>query len=317
MLRAGFLIGKLGKDPVFFDFFGKRSKIENREEDMMRDGGKKMFDLLKLKRGLSLKFFGKISDKILEECRLSGIECVELSFPLKYFEETNFVDEGIRYKESAARAGVELWSIHLPYGEKVDISSRVKENRNYGIEYYSKLIGTASLMGVKVAVMHPSYEPISEEERKERIAISRESIEILAETAKDAGMKLAVEDLPRTGLGNKPSELVELIKGVPNAGVCFDTNHSMIVDNPTYLKTLQKNRLPIYTLHLSDYDFAEERHRLPGDGINDWNKIFDLLEEAGYRGPLMYEVNEQSFGRVRITLKDIAENQRKLVSRLL
>ena len=79
---------------------------------MMRDGGKKMFDLLKLKRGLSLKFFGKISDKILEECRLSGIECVELSFPLKYFEETNFVDEGIRYKESAARAGVELWSIH-------------------------------------------------------------------------------------------------------------------------------------------------------------------------------------------------------------
>lgn len=30
---------------------------------------------------------------------------------------------------------------------------------------------------------------------------------------------------------------------------------------------------------------------MPGEGINDWNKIIDALAQHGYKGPFMYEVN--------------------------
>ena len=44
------------------------------------------------------------------------------------------------------------------------------------------------------------------------------------------------------------------------------------------------------SLHISDYDFIDERHDLPGHGINQWGKLLDLLENAGYSGPALYEI---------------------------
>ena len=46
----------------------------------------------------------------------------------------------------------------------------------------------------------------------------------------------------------------------------------------------------IITLHVSDYDFMNERHWLPGEGQNDWQKIIKSLKEVGYTGVWMYEI---------------------------
>jgi sugar phosphate isomerase/epimerase len=43
-------------------------------------------------------------------------------------------------------------------------------------------------------------------------------------------------------------------------------------------------------VHMSDYDFVDEKHWLPGWGDNNWNNIILSLIEAGYDGPFMYEV---------------------------
>ena len=46
----------------------------------------------------------------------------------------------------------------------------------------------------------------------------------------------------------------------------------------------------IITLHVSDYDFVDERHLLPGEGKNPWGEILRALEEVGYDGRFTYEV---------------------------
>ena len=46
----------------------------------------------------------------------------------------------------------------------------------------------------------------------------------------------------------------------------------------------------VETLHVSDYDFIDERHQLPGEGQIDWQKLIAHLEQLDYKGPWMYEV---------------------------
>ena len=46
----------------------------------------------------------------------------------------------------------------------------------------------------------------------------------------------------------------------------------------------------LMALHISDNDGSEERHWLPFEGVIDWPAFCSALKEAGYDGPLMYEV---------------------------
>ena len=58
----------------------------------------------------------------------------------------------------------------------------------------------------------------------------------------------------------------------------------------------------------------EERHILPGYGINDWKEIINLLKIMNYNGPMMYEINQNPLGKEKVTLKQIRENQEKFIS---
>jgi sugar phosphate isomerase/epimerase len=68
----------------------------------------------------------------------------------------------------------------------------------------------------------------------------------------------------------------------------------------------------VRTLHVSDYDFIDERHRIPGDGINDWETIMSKLEELDYDGVFMYEVSRPRERDV-ISPSDVKKNYEGLV----
>ena len=53
----------------------------------------------------------------------------------------------------------------------------------------------------------------------------------------------------------------------------------------------------IITTHLSDYDFVDERHWVPGDGKINWREFYTLMEEAGYTGPYLFELGESISGQ--------------------
>jgi sugar phosphate isomerase/epimerase len=46
----------------------------------------------------------------------------------------------------------------------------------------------------------------------------------------------------------------------------------------------------IIATHISDYDFVNERHWLPGEGKVDWQEVIAILTEIGYDGPWLYEM---------------------------
>ena len=75
----------------------------------------------------------------------------------------------------------------------------------------------------------------------------------------------------------------------------------------------------IVTLHVSDYDFRNERHWLPYEGKNNWVDIVTLLEEAGYCGPFMYEISPKtpdSIIRGRdLEFSDFVENYKACVEK--
>lgn len=110
----------------------------------------------------------------------------------------------------------------------------------------------------------------------------------MAEGAHQNGAYIAVENLPRTCLGNTADEVSLLVSANDKLKVCFDTNHLLNEDNISFMDKLADK---IITVHISDYDFINERHWLPGEGKNDWNAIISKLQEIGYNGVWMYEIN--------------------------
>lgn len=261
-----------------------------------------------LKKGTSLCFCHKYDAESLQAIRAAGIDAVELSFGFDYYmNKLDLARNWAAHAAVAQEAGVELWSIHLPFSRTLDISNIKDEHRAITLYTNRTLIEAAGKMGVKVAVLHPSSEPIEDDVRPERLRRSREAIIALREACDAAGMKLAVENLPRTCLCNRSDEMIELLNGT-GAGVVFDTNHSLIEENVSFLGKLIDSGLELLSLHISDYDFIDERHRLPGDGLNNWSGLLAQLERYGYRGPLMYEVPCKPKERDVISVEQLAQN---------
>ena len=78
-----------------------------------------------------------------------------------------------------------------------------------------------------------------------------------------------------------------IMKANDKLRVCYDTNH-LLGEAP--LDFIKKIGPKIITLHVSDYDFINERHWLPGEGDNDWQAVYSALSDVGYNGVWMYEV---------------------------
>lgn len=233
---------------------------------------------------IGLSTCGKaINRQLFEQYRKNGITAMEISLAAKDYADIDYKE----LKKSSEETGVDLWSYHLPFEpfEELDISN--KELCKTTIRYFEELIKKASEIGIKRFIVHPSGEPIENGERAERIKCAKESLFTLAEIAKKNGAIIAVEDLPRSCIGKNSDEISELVSVSDDLAVCFDTNH-LLGENPIdFIRKLGKR---IITTHISDYDFVNERHWLPGEGKLDWNAVLEAFKDIGYDGIWLYEI---------------------------
>ena len=69
-------------------------------------------------------------------------------------------------------------------------------------------------------------------------------------------------------------------------------------------------------MHVSDYDFINERHWLPGEGLLDWQSVLAAIKEIGYKGSWLYEINLEApwtINRPRaLTYQDFYNNAMEL-----
>ncbi len=254
--------------------------------------------------------------KILNEALFSamaeaGIQAIEISRTPQEMETFDY-DE---VKRLARRYGIALWSFHLPFipFRTVDISR--EEIAESTVSYLKSIIDKATAIGIHTFVIHPSGEPIQEEERPARMACAQKSLSQLAEYAKAREAVIAVENLPRTCLGRDSSEILMLVSAHPALRVCFDTNHLLKEEIGQFIHAVGDK---IITLHVSDYDFVNERHWLPGEGRVDWPRLIADLGAVGYDGYWLYEIGfapSKTIERPRaLTCRDFARNYQELMS---
>ena len=263
--------------------------------------------------GISSSFFGSLDENVFAECADAGIKLLEISFG--NCEKSDGVDL-VKAKHYADESGVKLWSFHIPFApfDTVDPSFIDEEKRRYTVRKFCGYIRSAADVGIEIAVIHASGEPITEE-RQKRLESAKKSLLEIADYAGSLGVRVAVEDLPRTCIGNCSDEIAEILSVSDNIGVAFDTNHLTAQDNLDFIASVGKK---IITTHFSDYDFTDERHLLPGEGKINWKPLMEALDRVGYKGPIIYEISRGSTTNIErktpLSAKAIIKNHSALVS---
>ena len=250
-----------------------------------------------------------ICEELFQNYKKAGIEKMEISPNYDQYGDIDY--ENI--KKWADKYNIDLWSFHMPFWPFTDIEISNPDTAKATIKYYEEFIKKGTDIGIKRYIVHPSGEPILDEKRAERMECSKESLKTLAQIAKNNDAIIVVEDLPRTCLGRNSDEIAELISVDENLMVCFDTNHLLSEDPVDFIHKIG-NR--IITTHVSDYDFVDERHWLPGEGKMDWQGIMRAFKDINYDGVWLYEVGflapDELIRERDLNCQDIVNNAKEI-----
>ncbi len=252
-----------------------------------------------------------LTEKLFREYSDNGISHMEITVSHNEYKDIDYK----KLKSYSEKYGITLWSYHLPFSPFAEIDISRKTLRKSTINYYKELIKRASDIGISRFVVHPSGEPIPPKVRMNRLEYAKESLNELAEFANETNSVILCENLPRTCLGRDSDEIIELISANNKLKVCFDTNHLLDEYFSDFIKNVGSK---IESVHISDYDYLNERHWLPGEGRIDWNRLYNDLLKAGYNGPWLYEISFEaptSIKRERnLTCEDFRRNTDEIFS---
>ncbi|MCH5198475.1 MAG: sugar phosphate isomerase/epimerase, partial [Oscillospiraceae bacterium] len=209
---------------------------------------------------IGLSSCGKpFTSELLSQYKKAGIDAIEISLSKEDADAFDFA-----YAERLSKEyGVEMWSFHLPFMpfDEIDISSPRLSRKT--VPYLCEMIKKGAFYGIRKFVVHPSGEPIEDSEREKRLLTAMESLRLLSQTAAENGAVIAVENLPRSCIGRDSGDILRLLEADEALMVCFDSNHLLRESHKEFLEAVGDR---IITTHISDYDFTNERHWLPGEG---------------------------------------------------
>jgi len=198
------------------------------------------------------------------------------------------------------KAAVKVWSIHMPFSAKIDISTLDEQQRQQVMRMHLQLLEGLYRLHPQVILFHPSYylEPNKRAARKEQLV---RSVNELYTAVSGAGLQLVIENMlgPSLTVGERERPLLrtveecqELFARFPDqVGIAVDMNH---IAHPERLLLAFGPR--VKTLHVADGDGTKESHYLPcnGKGQNDWNTILAALEKIKYKGVFMFECHYET-----------------------
>ena len=105
----------------------------------------------------------------------AGVEYVEIGISGRG-TVAEIREKALHAKRMADEAGLKVWSCHLPFSRKLDISVLNDSARMANLEFLTEMIAICGEVGPEKLVLHPSSEPIADGEREQRIRNSIASI---------------------------------------------------------------------------------------------------------------------------------------------
>lgn len=179
---------------------------------------------------------------------------------------------------------------------KFNIASLDENVRKFSVEEIKRTIKIARELGTKLITIHGGSFPANED-YQQYLQIAKRTLGELNAEFKD--VKLAIENLPTLGhFGNPPNELpiyandlIYLVKGLDNVGICFDIGHANTFGNPvSYYEKIRKSK-KIWNIHLHDNKGDKDDHFQLGEGNIDFKKFFEQLRRDEYSGYLSIELD--------------------------
>lgn len=181
------------------------------------------------------------------------------------------------------------------------------------IEEFHGMLEYLSDMGTELIVVHPGYldyyeTPAEVDEyfmnRMNRdIQVAREfSVRMLRKFCDLAPDKvILIENLPLPrAIAKDYWELLELKAGVnrENLRLILDTGHLNVRHGDIYSNILGMGK-ELCHIHAHDNNSIYDQHLVPGEGNIDWQSFRRGLEEIGYQGVIMMELNDHSLAAVQ------------------
>lgn len=246
-----------------------------------------------------------VTEENMKYAKSSGVTCIETSLA-EFIDKTNrtflLSDQEIIRKVKAAKAaadkaGIKIWSVHMPFSPQIDLSLADEAGRKEVVALHLKMLEFCAILKPRIILFHPSYF-LGRNERELRKSQLIKSANELNPAIRKIRCTMVVENMlgkevvVKGGLREWPlcrdvAETRDVMSKLPESiGSAIDFNH---IKNPQELILAMGRRLK--TVHVADGDGLKECHYFPcsGEGQNDWNAILSVLDKVGYKGPFLYE----------------------------
>lgn len=248
--------------------------------------------MYKLRLSKSIGFLKEGFYDAIKSAKEDGLEAVDFDICGKWTlnakdpECHQWLTSGL---EAVKASGLPINGVHIPFGRTWDFSDTCEEIRAEAVASFKSIVPLIDSYNPHCYVIHGSYEPIEAEDRVAKIAALKKSLREILEATKTT---IAVEILPRTCLCNTAAEAIEIIDSVnaemntDQIRICVDVNHFLQESSEDGVLALGSR---IVTTHISDHDYINERHWLPGEGKINWMALIAAFERIGYDGAFNYE----------------------------
>lgn len=236
---------------------------------------------------------GKDYCEICENVKKFGFDNLMIAFKLGNVEQS-VID--------AKKYGLKIPFVHLSGRESNILWAKGECNDNYMKKLFHE-IEVCSKYNIPIAVFHAT------EGAPSRIALkpsdfALEGIKKLVKKAEECNVKLAVENLDKSGLVQMKF-ILDNIKS-DNLGFCYDAGHHNLYYPDYDILADYGDRLLAVHLHdnLMDwsegFDHTKDLHRLPFDGKIDYEKVCKKIAETGYNNSVMLEIHKVGNGGPQI-----------------
>ena len=183
------------------------------------------------------------------------------------------------------------YTLHCPFAD-INIASPSKPMLNASLKRLTKSMAYAAQLNVELWVLHPGlitgitmFYPGTDWTQNVK------SIRALHKTAKENGLRIAIENLPKKygSIMKTPEDFSRLYKetGLTDIGIVLDTGHANLETQTEPFLTQLPDK--IFELHLSDNMGEQDQHLGIGYGKIDWQNFAQNLKRINFAGTVMVE----------------------------
>ena len=209
------------------------------------------------------------------------------------------------------QAGIQIWSVHAPFGNSYSLSHLDEATRRRAVEYHKYVLERTALAGTSVVVIHPGANA-REEEIPRMIPLLLDSLEELLPIAERLEVQLGLENMLPHHPGSDFQELRQVVEemGSKWLGVCFDTGHAHVAagvkEGMEILEEL------IITFHLADNDGTRDMHLQPPYGTIPWDEFLSIFRTMDFQSPIVVEARPwqgDGYGQLRREVTALLEGK--------